>query len=100
MPEIGREDVKKANGRENGAGQRFLDFDIVIDDLRIGGQTGGDKLSDIGAVKTFIETDLVELRGWMNRRERAQRRVAAGKQRTWQPEKHTRHKNDAQTGQV
>ena len=60
MPEIGGEDVEKAQRRKDGAGSLSLDRDILIDNIRVSAEPDFGKAVDVLAIKTFIETNATE----------------------------------------
>jgi len=77
-----------------------LNFDVVIDDLRVRGQASGNEAVDVSAVKALVESDAIKLWRGMECFELAERSVRAGKDRSGDPEEGANRKDNAQGGDI
>src|SRR6266403_466236 len=60
MPDISRKYVKKPDRRQNRAGKRLLNLDVVINHGIVRGDPGADETVDVAAIDVFIETGFDE----------------------------------------
>src|SRR2546421_11309645 len=60
MPSVSREDVKKPQRRQNRAGQFFLDVNVALNNVGVRTESAFTQGVDVFAIKSFVETDLVE----------------------------------------
>jgi hypothetical protein len=85
MPKVRHADVEKPHWRQDRAGERLLDLDVLVDDVRVAGEAFLDNAVDVAAVEILIEPHALERRRRMQRSHRSERRCVTIEQRCRQP---------------
>src|SRR5215212_8697675 len=57
MPDIGRKDVEKPHRRQDRAGQRLLNFDVMLDNRGILAEANAAEAVHVAAIEIFVEAN-------------------------------------------